>query len=87
MKQQPYALANALAFTTIIVYILCRVGVGLFPEAFFNIAQSWFHGIEFSKLAPESLTLSSFILGLISATITAWVIGYLFARIYKFFLK
>ena len=87
MKQQPYALANALAVTTAIIYVLCRVGVRLFPEAFFSIAQSWFHGIQFSRLDPGSLTMMSFILGLVSATIFAWLIGYFFASAYKFFLK
>lgn len=87
MKQQPYVLANSLAMTVAIFYIFCRVGVGLFPEVFFNIAQSWFHGIEFSRLDPGSLTVTSFILGFISATFFAWITGYVFARIYKFFLK
>lgn len=87
MKQQPYVLANALAGTTAIVFVVCRVLVALFPDAFFAIAQSWFHGIELSQLGSGNLTMPSFILGLISATVTAWLIGYLFARIYKLFLK
>lgn len=87
MKQQPYVIANALAVTTAIVYVACRVLVGLFPDAFFAIAQSWFHGIELSKLDSWNLTMSSFVLGLISSTVTSWVIGYIFAKVYRVFVK
>lgn len=87
MKQQPYIIANALAVTTTIIYVICRVLVGLFPDVSFIIAQSWFHGIELSKLDSWNLTMSSFVLGLISSTISAWVIGYIFAKVYKLFIK
>lgn len=66
-----YAIPNALAVTTAIVFVLCRLLIGLFPDASFNIAQSWFHGIELSKLGAWNLTMSSLIMGLISSTITA----------------
>lgn len=87
MKQQSYAIANALAVTTAIVYVLCRLLVGLFPDASFTVAQSWFHGIELSRLDAWNLTLSSFVLGLISSSISAWVVGYIFVKVYKLFVK
>lgn len=86
MKQQ-FAIANALAVTTAIIYILCRVLVGLFPDASFAIAQSWLHGIELSKSNTWNLTFVSFMLGLVSSTITAWVIGYIFIKTYKLLVK
>ena len=85
MKTQSYAIPNALAVTTAIIFVLCRVLVGLFPDIFFAVAQSWFHGIELSKLDSWNLTIPSFVLGLISSTTTAWVIGYVFAKVYKWF--
>lgn len=85
--KQSYAIPNALAVTTAIIFVLCRVLVGLFPDAFFAIAQSWFHGIGFSKLSAENLTMPSLLLGLISSTITAWVVGYIFIKVYKTFTK
>lgn len=81
MKQQ-FAIANALAITTAVIYILCRVLVGLFPDASFTIAQSWFHGIEINQLGTWNLTFGSFALGLISATITTWIMGYIFTKVY-----
>ena len=87
MKAQSYVIPNSLAVATAIIYVLCRVLVGLFPDISFAIAQSWFHGIELSKLGVWNLTFVSFILGIISSTITAWVVGYIFVKVYKLFTK
>ncbi len=81
MKQ--YVIPNALAVTTAIIYVLCRVLVGIFPDASFALAQSWFHGIELSKSSAWNLTMQSFVIGLISSTITAWIVGYIFVKVYK----
>lgn len=82
-----YIIPNALAATTAIVFVACRILVGLFPDTFFTIAQSWFHGIQLNQLNSWNLTATSFTLGLISSTITAWVIGFLFVKVYKLFIK
>jgi len=87
MKNQSYVLPNTLAVTTLIVYVLCLLLVGLFPDISFTIAQSWLHGIALSKLDTWSLTMSSFILGIVSSTITAWVIGFIFVQVHNYFTK
>lgn len=87
MKHEPTVTANAAAATTAVVFVVCRVLIGLFPDLSFTIARSWFHGIELTRLGSWNLTASSFVLGIVSATITAWVIGYLFAFLYNWFLK
>ncbi|MCL5438892.1 MAG: DUF5676 family membrane protein [Patescibacteria group bacterium] len=87
MKAQSYAIPNALALTTAVVFVICRVLVGLFPDASFAVAQSWFHGIELSNASTWNLTLASFFSGLISSTITAWIVGYIFAKVYRLFAK
>lgn len=87
MKNQSYAIPHALAATTAIVYVLCRLLVGLFPDISFTIAQSWFHGISLSKQGAWNLTLSSFIVGVVSSAVTAWIIGYIFIQVYNFLLK
>ncbi|MCL4416896.1 MAG: DUF5676 family membrane protein [Actinobacteria bacterium] len=85
MKNQ-YAIPNTLAVTTAIVFIICRVLVAIFPDQSFAIAQSWFHGIEVNKLGAN-LSIGTFVLGLISATITAWIVGYIFIKVFKLFAK
>lgn len=85
--KQSYTIANTLAVTTAIIFVACRVLVGLFPDLSFAVAQSWFHGIELGKLSAWNLTASSFVIGLISSALTAWVVGYIFIRVYKLFGK
>ena len=82
-KSNSLAIANTTAVTTAIIFVVCRVGIGLFPDISFTLAQSWFHGIELTKLE----TSGSFVLGFVSATVGAWLVGYLFASLYNFFLK
>lgn len=86
MKHHELATANAAAATTAIVYGACRILIIFFPEAAYDIARSIFHGLEVSQSAWD-LSINSFVVGIVSATITAWIIGYLFARLYNFFLK
>lgn len=87
MKHNPMTTANAVAVTTAIVYVVCRLLVGLFPEGMMNIARSWFHGIDISKISAWNLSTESFFLGIISATVFAWLVGYLFANLYNYFTK
>ncbi len=87
MKHEPVVTANAVAATTGILFVVCRVIAGLFPGALFAVGRSWFHGIEMTQGSGWSLSPSAFVLGLVSATITAWLVGYLFAVLYNYFLK
>lgn len=87
MKHNPTVTANATAITTAIVYVVCRVGFLVAPELSMAIGRSWFHGIDISLIAAKNMPPGSFMLGLISATIGAWLVGYLFANLYNAFLK
>lgn len=86
MKHYPVSTANAAGATTAVIYIACRLLVGLFPDWMFAMGQSWFHGIELQKLGTWNLTTSNFITGLVSASVFAWLTGYLFAWFYNMFL-
>ena len=87
MKHNPSVTANAAAVNVAIVYIVCRIGIALFPDLGMTIAQSWFHGIQLTQISELNLSLGSFVLGLTTSTIGAWLIGYLFAKLYNYFLK
>ena len=87
MKHEPIATANAVAVTTAIVYVACRLLVGLFPALMFSVGQSWLHGIELTRLGTWNLTMGNFIFGVVSATVFAWLVGYIFANVYNYFLK
>jgi len=87
MKHEPNATANAVAVSVAIIFVLCRIAVALFPDLAMAVAQSWFHGLEISKVSGWNLSLDAFIIGLITSTIGAWLVGYLFAIVYNYFVK
>ena len=87
MKHGPNATANAAAVTVGAFYVVCRVAVALFPDLAMSVAQSWFHGLEFSKVSSWNLSLGSFILGLVTSAVGAWLVGYIFATAYNYFAK
>lgn len=84
MKHNPMATANAAALTIGIFYIVCRILVGILPDLMQTIAQSWFHGLT---LGSWSLNSGNFVLGILSASVTAWIVGYTFAVSYNSFTK
>lgn len=78
MKYSPIAFANATALTIAVVYVVCVGSVLLFPSSAMSIAQSWFHGLDLSKISAFNVTFWSAIQGLITATIGSWLVGFLF---------
>lgn len=87
MKNKPYAAANALATTVAAIYIICALAIVFLPDLSMIVAQSWFHGLDLSKISSQNVTLSSFVLGLVTATIGAWLVGYAFSLAIKQFSK
>lgn len=89
MKHEPMATANAAAVTVAILYVACRVLVLLVPDLFLEITRTWFHGIDISKIAATTSAgdLGSFVLGLVTSVAASWVVGYIFAKTYNYFLK
>ena len=84
MKLKETAWANASAILTGVVYLVCAAFVTILPDLSKSVMQSWFHGIDLEALwtgAPRG----NFILGLVSAIIGTWLVGYLFAWLYNRF--
>lgn len=80
-------LANSLAATTAILYVACVVLVLFVPDLYISVMQSWFHGLDLSKIVSVNVTAGSFFTGLITITGAAWAIDYLFSYIHSFFAK
>lgn len=87
MKHDPKTTANAAGVTVAGIYVVCATAFVLFPDLTMSIARSWFHGIDIGGLGAAQVTINSFILGIISATALAWLVGYAFATLYNYFLK
>ena len=87
MKHEPTVTANAMATTVALLYVACRIAVALLPDLSIMVAQSWFHGLEVNRVSGWNLSLGSFVLGLVTVTVGAWLLGYIFATAYNYFLK
>lgn len=88
MKHDVKATANAAAATITIIYLVCISAIGLFPGLSMTVAQSWFHGLDISKIAvPLNISIGTFILGFVTAVIGGWLIGYIYAKSYNYFSK
>ena len=87
MKHEPNVTANAAAVTVAALYIVCRIAVALFPDLAMSVAQSWFHGLELSKVSSWNLSMGSFILGLVTSAGGSWLVGYIFAKAYNYFVR
>lgn len=87
MKRSFLATASASALTVASLYVVCRVFVGLFPTFSYVVIQAWFHGLISQNAARFELTWPSFLLGLLSATIVAWLAGWCFAHCYNMFAR
>jgi len=85
MKHHLMATANAAAVTTAIIYVACRILVGIIPGFMLQVARSWFHTTELQARAPGGMDV--FIVGLVTSTVFAWFVGYLFASLYNSFAK
>lgn len=80
------ATANAMAATVAFIAVVCALAIILAPELSLGVAQSWFHGIDLSKMRMAvNPSLGSLLYGWITATIGGWVVGYVFAWTYNWF--
>lgn len=81
MKEVPFA--NALAFVSGLVSLICALGVWLARDAFVGLFGEIFHGINLAALPVKEVTVGGVITGLIVAVISAWILGYIFASSYN----
>ncbi len=87
LSHDPMATGNAAAATTAVVFVACRLLVGVFPGFMFALGQSWLHGVQLTKMSAWNVPSSTFLFGLISSSLFAWVAGYVFALFYNKFVE
>ena len=81
-KLNAIKVANSLAVTTAVVYLVCIVAVWLAPEITTTIGNYLLHGVDVSRLV-EARTFSYSLTSLIIGTIAGWLTGALFATVYN----
>ncbi|MBI2620739.1 hypothetical protein HYW61_00745 [candidate division WWE3 bacterium] len=81
------ALAYAFGIVGAGSYVLCALGVMLFPEFLLTLFNSWFHGVDLRVLAPAdgnwALRPGSVILGLATLPLLVAGFGYFVAVVYN----
>jgi len=83
-KLNAIKIANSLAVTTAIVYLVCIVSVWIAPGITTTIGNYLLHGVDISRLVVAR-TFSYSLISLIIGTIAGWLTGALFAIVYNKF--
>ena len=81
-KLNAIKVANSLAVTTAVVYLVCIVAVWLAPGITTTIGNYLLHGVDVSRLVGAR-TFSYSLTSLIIGTIAGWLTGALFATVYN----
>lgn len=85
MKAKP--LADSLAAVTAVAWIVCTLFIWLFPGFSLYITRTWLMGLQGVELTGFSLDVQTFIVGGISAVVTAWFFGYAWGWFHQKFSK
>jgi len=75
MKYSATKIANAFALTMSILWVLCSAVVWLFPKFSLLVTKWWMHGMNLSVMGSWHLNVGNFLLGGITAVVSAWVTG------------
>lgn len=73
-----FGIANVLAVTSGILWVICALFVVLLPELAYNITGWWLHGLDISPLGYWNITLGGLVMGGISLVLAGWVSGLVF---------
>ena len=85
---KPVPFANAAAVVVAVVYVICRLLVGMMPNGMFNLMRTWVHTVNLEGLQMVgSLSLGSFIWGLIVMVVMVWLVVYATIVLYNSFAK
>ena len=78
------AVSLSLAFTSEVLYILCTLFFYLFPEGTLMFFNSWFHGIDLTRIgAPGTIATANFFIGFASIFVVSYLTGTVFAYLYN----
>lgn len=81
-KLNTVKVANSLAITVAIAYLVCIVAIKIAPELAVKIGNYLFHGIDISSLVVTT-SIGNSLISLVTGAIISWLIGALFAAVYN----
>ena len=85
---KPTVLANSVAAVWGAAYALCGIAAMLLPNLYFGVLNNWFHSINLELIKSTTpLSLSSFLVGLVTFVAYLWVITFATASVYNAWSK
>lgn len=81
------AFANATAFTSGLVSVICLLGVLFAKDLFVGLINNFFHGINLAAMPVKEVDLGSAAIGFITVVVSTWILGYIFAYCYNWCAK
>lgn len=83
IQLQPRPLANAVAAVAVATYLICGIVSYVAPSLFFDISRIWFHAINIETArAMTPMPIGTFVLGVVTFGLIAWVLTYAAGRLY-----
>jgi len=77
MKDKKMAVANSFALAMAVIWIICSIAVWLLPDLSMAISNWWMHGLDMRVMGVWNLTLANFIMGGLTAIVSAWLAGWI----------
>lgn len=78
MKLDKTVLANAFGLTAAVLWVACTVIIWLLPDFSLIVTEWWIHGLDISAMGGWNITLTTFLLGGLTITGSAWIAGWVF---------
>lgn len=80
---------SAVAIVALAGYLICTVLAAINMNLIVALFQPWFHGVVLATSAssPVGFALGPFLLGLVTFTVTAWIVAAATAALYNRFMK
>lgn len=77
--------ANTFATTIAFVWIICTLGIVLFPQMSLTFSSWFMHGMDITRMGAWQTTFGGFIGGGIVLILFAWATGYVFGASLDYF--
>lgn len=87
MKHTKQSLSNAFAATAGFVWVVCSLGVALFPGPSYMMNRWFMHESYGLTMGNWNVTIQGFFLGGFVLIAFSWVTGYFFASALEYFSK
>ncbi|MBS3176594.1 hypothetical protein J4457_05150 [Candidatus Woesearchaeota archaeon] len=80
----PHPTGFAFGLTAGVAYIICAIFFVFWPSQALRFFNDWFHGLDLSALVVvKSVTLWTFVKGLVEIVLFFYIMGFIFALIYN----